>query len=63
MRDCGVLLTMRFLTRARERRGTDEGIWEAILDAFAQRSDIDFAYPTTRFYDNRSEGKPQARAE
>jgi len=63
VRDCGVLLTMRFLTRARERRGTDEGIWEAILDAFAQRSDIDFAYPTTRFYDNRSEGKPQARAE
>jgi hypothetical protein len=24
--------------------------------------DVDFAYPTTRFYDNISEGKPEARA-
>lgn len=63
VRDSGVLLSMRFLTKARDRRGTDEGIWEAILDAFAEREDIDFAYPTTRYYENRSEGKPGARAE
>jgi small-conductance mechanosensitive channel len=56
--DSGVLLTMRYLVGARQRRGTREAIWEHILAAFAKRDDIDFAYPTTRFYDNRSEGKP-----
>ena len=29
---------------------------------FAAHSDIDFAYPTQRFYDNISEGKENARA-
>ena len=62
VRDCGVLLTLRFLTQARHRRGTEQTIWEAILDQFALRQDIDFAYPTTRFYDNITEGKPEARA-
>ncbi|MBN2082974.1 mechanosensitive ion channel [bacterium] len=61
VRDCGVLLTMRFLTKARQRRGNEQAIWEAILDAFGACPDIDFAYPTTRFYDNRTEGKPEAR--
>ena len=63
VRDSGVLLTLRYLTKARERRGNEESIWEAILDAFAARDDIDFAYPTTRYYDNRGEGKPGARAD
>ncbi len=57
VRDCGVLLTIRYLCKPRERRGTAEGIWEEILDTFAQHADIDFAYPTTRFYNNPSEGK------
>ena len=56
--DSGVLLTLRYLTRPRQRRGTEEHIWELILESFAQRPDIDFAYPTTRYYDNRAEGKP-----
>lgn len=63
VRDCGVLLTLRYLTKARERRGNQQAIWEAILDAFALHDNIDFAYPTTRFYDNRSEGKPGTRAD
>jgi len=61
--DSGVLLTIRYLCAPRERRGTAEAIWEAILHEFAKHPDIDFAYPTQRFYDNRTEGKPQARAE
>ena len=61
--DSGVLLTIRYLTRARTRRGTEEQIWEEILRRFAARNDIDFAYPTTRYYDNPIEGKPGARAE
>lgn len=62
VRDSGVLLTLRYLTKARQRRGNQQSIWEAILDAFAAHDNIDFAYPTTRFYDNRAEGKPGARA-
>jgi len=58
VRDSGVLLTIRYLCAPRERRGSAQAIWEAVLDAFAQHADIDFAYPTQRFYDNRTEGKP-----
>jgi len=63
VRDSGVLLTIRYLCEPRKRRSTQEAIWEEILDRFGERDDIDFAYPTTRLYDNRSEGKPQARAD
>lgn len=60
--DSGVLLTLRFLCEPRKRRSTAEAIWEDILDAFAARDDIDFAYPTQRLYNNVVEGKPGARA-
>ena len=58
--DVGVRLTMRFLSEPRRRRSAQQAVWEAILAAFADCPDIDFAYPTTRFYDNRAEGKPGA---
>jgi len=57
VKDSGVLLTVRYLCQPQRRRGTQEAIWEDILTAFAGRDDIDFAYPTRRFYDNRTEGK------
>lgn len=60
--DIGVTLTMRYVCRPRRRRATAAQIWEEVLDAFAERDDIDFAYPTTRFYDNRAEGKLDAKA-
>ncbi len=60
VKDCGVLLTIRYLCNARQRRGTEQTIWEAILRAFAARADMDFAYPTQRFFDNVREGKPPA---
>jgi small-conductance mechanosensitive channel len=60
--DSGVLLTLRYLTHVRSRRGTQQEIWEAVLDGFAAHDNIDFAYPTTRFYSNMQEGKPGARA-
>ncbi|MEM7587019.1 MAG: mechanosensitive ion channel family protein [Acidobacteriota bacterium] len=56
--DSGVLLTIRYLCNARRRRGSAEAIWEDILDRFAECDNIDFAYPTQRFYDNPREGKP-----
>ena len=46
--DSGVLLTLRFICQARERRGASEEVWEAILDAFLEAPNIDFAYPTQR---------------
>ncbi len=60
--DIGVTLTIRFLTDPRRRRSAEAAIWEEILDTFATHDDIDFAYPTQRFYDNVAEGKPGARA-
>ena len=60
--DSGVRLTMRYLCKPRARRSSSSVIWEQVLEAFGKLSDVDFAYPTTRRYDNVSEGKPDARA-
>jgi small-conductance mechanosensitive channel len=48
--DSGVLLTMRYLCDPRKRRTSEHDIWEDILTEFARNGDIDFAYPTQRFY-------------
>ncbi len=58
----GVVLTLRVLCDVRAARITEERIWEDVLTAVGGWDDVDFAYPTTRFYDNRREGKPAARA-
>lgn len=62
VQDSGVVLTLRFLCPVRQRRGRDEALWEAILEAFSREPDIVFAYPTTRMYHNILEGKEEARA-
>jgi len=62
VKSSGVMLTIRYLCKPRERRGVENAIWEDILDQFAKCDDIDFAYPTTRRYDNVYEGKEGARA-
>lgn len=61
VKDSGVLLTIRYLCDPRRRRGSEQDLWEAILDAFALESRIDFAYPTQRLYANDREGKPATR--
>ncbi len=61
VRDSGVLLTARFLCPPRQRRSTEDAIWSDVLDAFAERDDLDFAYPTMRYYDNAAEGKEGTR--
>lgn len=63
VKDSGVLLTIRYLCEPRQRRTNQQAIWEDVLDAFGHCNDIDFAYPTRRFYDNVSEGKSGARAD
>ena len=57
VRDSGVLLTLRFLCDPRKRRGTENRIWKDILLAVEKCNDIDFAYPTHRYYNNQIEGK------
>ncbi|MFC2088722.1 mechanosensitive ion channel family protein [Calditrichota bacterium] len=61
VQDCGVLLTIRYLIDPRKRRTSVQAIWEDILIEYAKRNDIDFAYPTQRFYNNALEGKEGAR--
>ena len=62
VRPSGVLLTIRYVCAARQRRATAAAIWEDILNAFAERTDIEFAYPTTRFFEHAREGKPELRS-
>lgn len=57
--DYAIRLTMRYLCNPRKRRSTEQTMWEEVLKAFAQCPDISLAYPTTRFYNNIQEGKPQ----
>ena len=61
--DSGVLLTMRHICPPRRRRGVEDAISRKILERFATSSDIDLAYPTTRFYSHQVEGKSDLRAE
>lgn len=57
VKDSGINLSIRYLSDPRKRRGISQSIWESVLDRFAEHDDIDFAYPTIRYYDNPAEGK------
>lgn len=46
--ESGVLLTLRYLCRPREKRGTGSELWEKILATFEEHDDIALAYPTQR---------------
>ena len=48
--DSGVLLTIRYMCDPRDRRSSEQAIWEDTLRAFAEQPDIELAYPTQRFY-------------
>ena len=56
VKDSGVQLSMRFLITPHRRRGTEQAIWEEVLDAFAENSDITLAYPTQRIFYQPQEG-------
>ena len=59
----GVLLTLRYLSDPRQRRVTEEKIWEDILAAFEDEPKIEFAYPTQRIYYHPAEGRPSREPE
>ncbi len=57
VKDFGIVLTIRYLTNPRTRRGTEQQIWEEVLTEFSRHEDISFAYPTIRYYDRHLEGR------
>ena len=59
VKDSGVMLTIRYLVDPRQRRGTEQKIWEDILDAFHKEPNIELAYPTTRFYSTPGRPGPE----
>ena len=54
--DHGITLTIRYLCAPQRRRGSEQAIWEDILDAFAKEPTLEFAYPTQRIYYHPVEG-------
>ena len=49
-RDSGVLFSIRYMINPRRKRGSEQSLWEVILEEFGKHPDIELAYPTTRFY-------------
>lgn len=56
--DSGVLLTARYLVRARRRRTLDDAIAREVLDRFSREKEIDFAYPSYAIYRPGTGGSP-----
>lgn len=50
----GVRLTLRYLCKPREKRGTAADIWERILDAFGGEPEVVIAHPTQRVHLTRA---------
>ena len=50
VRDNGIVITARYLCGIMRRRQSSHLIWEEVLTQFLDAPDIQFAYPTTRFY-------------
>jgi small-conductance mechanosensitive channel len=63
VKDSGIQLTARYVCDPRQRGSTRQQLWEAVLEAFEQRADIDFAYPTQRVFDHAAEGKAARRSD
>ena len=57
----GVRLTLRYLVRPRAVRGSEQAVWEDILDAVAARDSVAFAYRTQRLFNAPAETKPGLR--
>lgn len=51
----GIKLSMRYMCDPRKRRSTENLIWEEVLKEFAKHKEIEFAYPTQRFFTRSSE--------
>jgi len=63
VKDSGVMLTIRYIVKPRQRRNSSQDIWEAILREFAKHDDISLAYPTTRFYSRSEDASGSLKAQ
>ena len=61
VKESGVMLSIRHLCEPRTRRGVTQDLWEEILISFEKEEDINFAYPTQRFYDSSKEGSASVK--
>ncbi len=61
VKEFGVELTIRYLCNPRKRRGSENEIWEDVLARFNALEEIQFAYPTTRFYKSGEINSTQLR--
>ncbi|HPF52669.1 MAG TPA: mechanosensitive ion channel [Draconibacterium sp.] len=50
VKEYGIRLTVRYLCNPRRRRGSENEFWQKVLISFKPEKDIQFAYPTTRFF-------------
>lgn len=53
----GIEFTIRYMCKTRNRRNSENLIYEKIIAEFSKNKDISFAYNTTRFFDNTKESK------
>jgi len=61
--DNGVRISIRYLARFNNKRGSEQAFWDSILEEFASQPDLMFAYPTQRFFNASLEAKPELRPE
>ncbi|MDM8528577.1 mechanosensitive ion channel family protein [Anaerolineales bacterium HSG24] len=54
----GIVLSVRYLCLPRRRRSSRQSLWEQILTEFAKHPDIEYAYPTQRFYHRPDDKQP-----
>ncbi|MDM8519849.1 mechanosensitive ion channel family protein [Anaerolineales bacterium HSG6] len=54
----GIILSVRYLCPPRRRRSSKQALWEQILTEFAKHPDIEYAYPTQRFYQRPVDKQP-----
>ncbi len=59
----GVIWSLRFVCQPNKMRTKIGDIWRDVLSSFENEPNIDFAYPTTRFFHNYIEGPPELRPE
>jgi len=60
VKDFGIQLTIRYLCNPRKRRSSEHEIWEEIIARIKKEPDIQFAYPTKRYY-NAGEENPMKK--
>jgi len=61
IQESGVNLTIRYLCKPRNRRNSEQIIWEEVLRSFDQHTDIQLAYPTLRNIVNLRSRVPETK--